>query len=71
MSRLEKTTIQHLNLRRKFDLWWWEFEEDGKNHILQEDLMAYSKLEFYLEDAARMKRELEEGKAKSKSGRKH
>jgi hypothetical protein len=66
MSRIEKRALHHLSLKRRFDLFWWEFDEDGKKNILQEDLMAYSKLEEWIADRDRMKRELEEQKIKNR-----
>lgn len=47
------------------DLYWWELEENGIRNILQEDLMVYIKLEGWIEDRERMKREMEEQKIKS------
>ena len=66
MSRVEKRALQHLLIKRRFDLFWWEFDEDGKRNILQEDLTVYSKLEGWIDDRERMKRELEEQKAKNR-----
>jgi hypothetical protein len=66
MSRIEKRALHHLSLKRRFDLFWWEFDEDGKKNIIQEDLAAYAKLEGWIEDRERMKRELEEQKIKSR-----
>jgi hypothetical protein len=66
MSRIEKRALQHLSLKRRFDLFWWEFDEDGKKNILQEDLMAYSKLEEWIADRERMKAELERQKAENR-----
>ena len=67
MTRIEKRALEHLTLKRRFDLFWWEFTEDGKQHILQEDLTVYSKLEGWLIDRDRMKREMEEQKAKNRT----
>jgi len=69
MSRIEQRALEHLKLKRQFDLFWWEFEEDGKSKILQEDLVVYSKLEGWLADRERMERDIEQQKAKSKYGK--
>lgn len=66
MTRIERRALEHLTLKRKFDLYWWEFEEDGKRNILQEDLAVYLKLEGWLEDKQRMVREMEEQKIKNR-----
>lgn len=69
MTRVEQRALEHLKLKRQFDLYWWEFEENGKQHILQEDLIVYSKLEGWLSDRDRMERDMQEQKAKSKYAR--
>jgi len=69
MTRIEKRALDHLLLKRKLDLYWWEFEENGKQNIIQEDLAVYLKLEEWIEDKQRMVREMEEQKAKNRIGR--
>lgn len=53
----------------KFDLYWWELSPDGKYEILQEDLHYYERFKHWIEDRARMEREIEEQKAKQKAGK--
>lgn len=66
MSRVEKRALEHLKLKRQFDLFWWEFEENGKSQILQEDLVVYSKLEGWIEDRERMHREMEQQRKRTR-----
>lgn len=54
-------------LKLKFDLYWWELEENGKQNIIQEDLHYYEQFKHWIEDRARMEREIEEQKAKQKA----
>jgi hypothetical protein len=66
MTRIEQRALEHLKLKRQFDLYWWEFEENGKQNIIQEDLVVYSKLEGWLSDRDRMERDMEQQKMKSR-----